>query len=173
MEIMGTQGLNVESLINNVSGDLAQNNVEDKKISKAHIRANTEKIKVKREDRIKNLIDQMKGVAGPGGCMKILRVVTGVLDFLVKPLSALTLNKLKLNLSKTLDALQDSKNQKKLLGMRIDGDQIQKALQGLKKLLGDDVETLKTQDEQGAKETERILQILDEIDLSFKSANKI
>lgn len=173
MEIMGSQGLNIESLINNVSADMSQGDLEDKKVSKASVRANTEKIHDKRQERIKNLIDQMKGVAGPGGCMKILRVVAGVLDFLVKPLSALTLNKLKLDLSKTLDALQDSKNQKKILGMRIDGEQIQKALQGLKKLLGNDMETLKTQDERGAKETERILQILDEIDSSFKSAGKI
>ena len=173
MEIMGTSGLNMESFVNNVSADVAQNDIEDKKVSKAHVRATTEKIHIKREERIKNLIDQMKGIGGAGGCFKFLRSVFKIIDFLAKPLSLLTLNKLNLSLSKTLDALKDAKNQQKILGMKINGDQIQKALEGLKKLLGNDMETLKTQDERGAKETERILQILDEIDSSFKTASKI
>ena len=173
MEMMSTSGLNMESFVNNVAGDVAKSDIEDKKISKASVRATTEKIHDQREEKIQNLMDQLKGVGGAGGCFKFLRAAFKIIDFLTKPLSVLTLNKLNLSLSTALESLKDAKNRQKILGLKINGEQIQKVLEGLKKLLGNDMETLKLQDDRGAKETERILQILDEIDGTFKAAGKI
>lgn len=172
-EVTGTQGFNVESFINNVSADMAASDIEEKKATKARIKTHTEKISDKREERIKNLQDQIKGVSSGGGCFKFLSVVFKILDFLVKPLSALTLNQLKLDLSKTLDMLKDAKNQKALLGLKINGQDILKSLQGLKKLLQDDMQKFQTQEQQGAKDTDRILKILDEIQETFGATTNV
>lgn len=173
-EITNSQSFNVESFINNVSADMAAGDIEDKKVTKAQIHVQTKKIHDKRQERIKNLQDQIRGVsAGGGACFKFLRVVFKILDFLAKPLSAITLNQLKVDLSKTLDNLKDAKVQQAMMGLKINGQDILKSLEGFKKLLGNDLETLKTQDEHSAKETERILKILDEIHSSFQAANKV
>lgn len=169
IEVTTGSGLNIESLVNHVSADFAKNDLEGKKVAMASVRVHTQKITSKRQERIKNLIDQMRGVVHQsGGCFKFLRVVFKIIDFLAKPLSLLTMNKLKMDLGKTLDMLKDSKNQQALLNVKIKGDRILKALTNLKKLLGDDMEQMKTQDEQSAKESQRVMRILNDIEETFK-----
>lgn len=173
IQFTNTVGRDIEALINKVSADFAQGDKEDKKVTKAQISSNTEKIRDKREERIENLKEQIKGVSGGGGCFKFLKAVFKIIDFLAKPLSLLTFNQLKTNLSKTLDMLQDSKNQKKLMGLKINGQDILKVLQSLKTTLSDDMETLKQQDQLSAKESQRILQIINDIEKSFGAANQV
>lgn len=174
MEVNATAGLDVDALINQVSQDYSKGDIEDKKVTKARIHVQTDKIHDKRQERIENLKDQIKGVSGgAGGCMKVLKVVFKIIDFLSKPLSLLTMNQLKVDLSKTLDQLKDAKNQQKLMGLKIDGQEILKSLQGFKTLLSNDMEQLKTEDDRSAKESQRILNILDDIENTFQATNKV
>ncbi len=165
---------NIESFIDNVAANFGKSDIEEKKVTQSSVRIHTRSLADKRQERIKNLIDQMKGAhGGGGGCFKVLKVVAKVVDFLTKPLSMITLGQLKTDLGKTLEMLQEAKNQKKVLGIKINGESILKSLQGLKKLLSEDMETLKSQDEKSAKETERILHIIDEIHNGFRTSNKV
>jgi hypothetical protein len=73
-EITPVSNFDVEAMINNVAGDMAPGDIDDKKATKASIRANTEKARDQREQRIENLQKQLKGVAAGGGaCFKALR----------------------------------------------------------------------------------------------------
>lgn len=173
VSINGSQGFDIESLINNVTADLSKGSIEDKKVTEARIKSHTEKIHDKRQERIDNLKEQMKGPPGGGGCFKFLQAVFKVFDFLMKPISALTLGKFRVELSKTLDMLKDAKYQKRLLALQANGQDILKVIQGLKKLLQDDFDSMKIQDDQGAKESQRIMQILDEIQDTFKATSQV
>lgn len=172
-EINNVGGLDVDALINNVAADFSKGDIEDKKVAEARVNIRSRHIRDKRQERIDNLKDQMKGPSGPKGCMKVLKVVFKIIDFLSKPLSLITMKQLNVDLSKALDQLQNAKNQQKLTGLKIDGQQILKSLQGFKTLLSDDMEQLKTRDAEGAKETERVLRILDDIHDTFKATNQI
>lgn len=162
--------LDVEDLVNRVASDLNRSAVEDNKATRASVRAESSIISDKRQERIENLIRQMKGLqAGGGGCVKFLRTIFRVIDFLAKPLSALTLNKLKVDLTKVLDTLKDQKNQVALNRLKIRGDEILKSLRSFKQLLGDDTELLKTQDEQQAKDARRVMEILENLHETFET----
>jgi hypothetical protein len=168
-EAIPSNGLNIESLLNTISSEFSTGDSEDKKITAARIRVNTKNVQTKRQERIDNLIKQMKGVGGASGCMKIAKVVFKAIDLLIKPLSALSLGALKMDLSKSLEMLEEAKKQGRLLGLKINGQEISKALQSFKTFLQSDMQTLKQQDEQSAKDAERIVQILDEIEQTFKT----
>lgn len=175
MEInSSTSGLDLDAMVNKISADFSKGDVEQKKTSKANIRVNTVQMRDKREKRVQNLTDQMKGVHQNGGaCFKVLRVVFKIIDILAKPLSAISMNQLKVDLSKTLEALKDAKNQKGVMVLRLKGDQLLKVIDGLKKFLSEDTDTLNKQDAQAAKESQTILKILDEIEETFKATNKL
>lgn len=173
MEITASN-FNMESLINEVSADLAKGDIEDKKITAKRIEAHTDNLRDQRQDRIKNLKDQIRGVHNNGGgCFKVFKAVFKVLDFLAKPLSLLTANTLKLNLEKTLDQLKEAKNQKGVILLQAHGQEILKVIENLKKFLGDDMETLKKTSTLSDKETTRIRQIMDEVEESFRSTQQV
>lgn len=168
-DISSTQTLNAESFIDNLAGTLSQSNAEDKKISKSQVRIYKRHMDDKRQERIKNLSDQLKGASShSGGCFKILKVVFKIVDFLTKPISLLTMNQLKVDLSKTLDMLKDAKNQKKLLGLGINEQEILKIMDSLKKTLGDNTTRLKAQEQQSHQDLETVLRILADIESTFK-----
>lgn len=165
--------LDVEALVNRVASDLNRSAVEDNKATRASVRAESSIIRDKRQERIDNLVKQMKGLKdSSGGCVKFLRTIFRVIDFLVKPLSALTLNKLKVDLTKVLDTLKEQKNQEGLTRLKIRGDEILKTIQEFKSLLGDDTESLRKQDEQSAKDTRRILEILDDLQETHQTTTR-
>ena len=168
MEI-NAQNINFESVVNEMATHLTQGDLENKKISKAEVVIHKEHLKDKREERIQNLTDQLKGASQGGGCFKVLKVVFKVVDLLMKPLSAITMNQLKTNLSQTLDALKEAKNQKRILGLNIKEQDILKALEGLKKLLNEDTDRLKTQENQSDQDVQTILRILDDIQSTFQT----
>lgn len=173
-EINSSQGFDIEAMINNVASDMAEGDIHDKKATMASIRSNTDKIRDQRLERIENLQKQLKGVASGGGaCFKGIKVVLKVIDILAKPLSLLTLGNLQTSLSKTLDMLQQAKAQGKLMGMKIDGQQIMKTLESLKTNLSEDTEQLKQQNQHSQQETEKIMSIIDEISNTFKSTNNV
>lgn len=171
--INGSHGLDLEALINNVSKDYAQSDIDDKKVTKARVQSYSGKIADKRQERLDNLKERLKGPGGGGGCFKFLKAVFKVFDFLLKPLSAITLGKFRVELSKTLDMLKNAKHQKRLLALQANGQGILKSIQGLKKLLQDDFDRIKTQDDQSAKESQKIMQILDEIQDTFKTTSQV
>ncbi len=171
--INATSSLNMEGLLNSVTSELGKGDIHDKEIGKARIISHSHRIKNKRTEYIDNLKKQMQGAVSGGGCFKFLRVVTKVFDFLLKPLSALTMGQFKVELTKTLDMLKDAKNKKALMGLNINTQQIMQAIDGLKKMFAEDSTHLDSLNEHSAKENSRIMEILDEIEKSFSTMNKI
>ncbi|MBX7148179.1 hypothetical protein K1X76_03775 [bacterium] len=167
-----TGNLDMESMLNNLAADFGKGDIEDKKASKAQISSQAHKIRDKRADYIDNLKRQMHHAVG-GGCFKFLRVVTKVFDFLLKPLSAVTMGQFKIELTKTLDMLKDAKNQQALLGLKVKSQEILKVIDSLKKMMSDDTSHLQQLDEHTNKESQRIMEILNEIEQSFSTLNKI
>lgn len=161
----------IETFLNNASAQASRSDLEGKKVTTARIKTHTEKIADKRQERIDNLKDQMKGASG-GGCLKFLKSIFKVFDLLLKPLSLLTGNQLKLELGKALEMLQKAKIQGKLAGLKIDGKEIQQVLQGIKKVLQDDIQRVEKQEELGQKQTQKILKMIEEIHEGFDSTLK-
>jgi signal transduction histidine kinase len=60
-----------------------------------------------------------------------------------------------------------------MMGIKIDGQQILKSLEGLKTMLSEDTETLKQQDQHSQQETERMMSIIDEISNTFQATNNV
>lgn len=165
--------MDIESIVNQAAASLSQSALEDQKATKAAIRAESAVIRDKRQERIDNLVKQMKGLqASPGGCVKFLRAIFRVIDFLAKPLSALTLNKLKIDLTKVLDTLKEQKNQEGLTRLKIRGDEILKTIQEFKSLLSDDTESLRSQDKQSARETKRLLEVIEDLHETYQTTTR-
>ncbi len=170
--MMAVQNLNVEGLVNQVLGGEAQSTNEDRAVDKASIKTRTQDLKEQRQDRIKNLMDQMKGVSS-GKCVGVLKTVAKIGDFLMSPLSLLSMGKLKGSLTKAVEGLDEAKKQGKLAGLQIDGQQISKTIENLKKFVQDDTQSLQQGNDQAAKESEQVLKILSNIEQSFAATNQI
>ena len=166
------QNLNVEGLVNQVMGEQLKDTAADTTVDKASIKNRTKDLKEQRQDRIKNLMDQMKGVSS-GKCVGVLKTVAKIGDFLMSPLSLLSLGKLKGSLSKAVENLDAAQKQGKLTGLKIDGQQISKVIENLKKFVQDDTQSLQQGNEQAAKESEQVLKILSSIEQSFAATNQI
>ena len=169
--IGSVKSLDLESFVNGIAADSGQGALESNRAASIRVKSRSEKIQEKREEKIQNLLGQMKGASG-GGCLKIFCGLIKVFDLLLKPLSLVTGGQLKLELGKALDALQEAKKQKTLFGLRIDGDQISKALEGLKKLLQDDFQRMESGEAAKAKDQERIMEILEELQRGLQTAQK-
>jgi len=159
---------NIDTTLNNMIDSAVFGNNEDNKIIRSNIKANKEKVHDQRQDKIQNLKDQLKGVS-QGKCFKFIRTVFKVVDLLAKPLSALSGNQLKLNLGKTMDMLADAKKQNRLMGLQIDYQQIKQVIEGIKKIITQDQSQINQNQDFSQKETERVLQILDEIDSAMQT----
>ena len=171
--VSSANALDVEALINRVASDMSQGAIEDNKATGAIVRAETSVIRSKRQERIDNLVEQMRGMAtGGGACYKFTRFLFKVVDFLAKPLSALTLNKLKVDLTKILETLKEQKGEQGLTRLKIRGDEILKTIQEFKSLLGDDTETLRKDEEQNAKETRRVMEILEDLHETYLTTTR-
>lgn len=158
----------LDSIINSITYDVSTSASEDNKISRSNLKADKEKMHDERQKKIANLADQMKGVS-QGKCFKFIKVVFKIVDLLAKPLSAITGNQLKLNLTKTLQILQEAKKNGKLMGLQINAEQISKVIENVKKHLSTDMSQLKETEIHSNNESKRIMQILDEIDKTFKA----
>ena len=148
---------------------MAESSVEDKKNIESKIKIDSKKVREKRQEKIDNLTEQMKQVTHKsGGCLKIVKVVFKIVDFIMKPLSLMSMGKVNVELSKTLEMLEEAKKQGKILGLKIDGEAIFKALDEVKKFLQQDYENLKTTQVQEGKEMQRMMRILDEIHETYR-----
>ncbi len=158
----------VETILNDIMGEVTLQSGEEKKITSSQIKMRKQKLSDQREARIENLKEQAKEIS-TGKCFKFIKVIFKSVDLLAKPLSLITGNKLKLNFAKLLDNLAEAKKQGHLLGLKIDGEQITKFIDDIKKHLGMDLDSVKDLEAHDEKETQRIMQILDEIDQTFKA----
>lgn len=161
--------MNIETFINNTMIQLQESNNEDQKILKDGIKVKTKAIGEQRKDRIKNLEDQMKSFNKSGACFKAIRASFAMIDFLAKPLSLITFNKLNLRLTQTLDALQKVKAQGKKLGLEIKGMDITQTLEQFKKLLSTDIQKLGEKEAQISKEANKTLQIIEDLEKTLQS----
>lgn len=169
MNVTNTKGMDIESFINSVTANFAQGSLEDKKAIENKVKVDTKKVKEKRQEKIDNLLDQMKKVSHKSeGCFKVIKVVFKMIDFIMKPLSLMSMGKVNVELSKTLDMLQEAKKQGKILGLKIDGESIMKALDDLKKFLQQDYDNLKTTQVREGKEMQKMMRILDEIHETYQ-----
>lgn len=166
------QNLNVEGLINQVSADLLKSSSETTQANKVSIQKHTQELKDKRQDRIQNLMDQMKGVAS-GKCVNFVKSIAKVTDFLTAPISALSMGKLNLSLSQAVEGLDEAKKQGKLAGLQINGQKISKVIENLKKFVQDDTQSLQDNDAQINKEAKQLMKILSDIDETYTAANFI
>lgn len=170
-QIAPAQSLDIDSLINNLQVDANKSEIETNKASSAKIRTQAEKIKEKRQEQLDNIKERMKGASG-GGCLKFLKTIFKVFDLLLKPLSAITAGQLKLELGKVFERLEKAKANGKLLGLQINGEEIQGALQDLKKIFEQDTQRYQNQEELSHQQNQRIITIIEEVHDSFnKSVN--
>lgn len=172
--ILPTTGtMDNEAVINQMSVDLGQGNIEDKKVAEARIHTHSQRIHDKRQERIENLKEQMRGVSGGGACFKFLRSTFKVFDIFLKPITALSFGKLNLELGRAMDVLKQAKDNKALLGLKIKGQQAQAIIQNLKKMFEDDLQSLDLTNEQSTQEADRILRIMENLEDSFVSTNGV
>ncbi len=166
--IASLNALDMEGLINTLSSEASASAQEDRKVTGSRVHAQSERIQEKRQERLDNLQEQLKG-ASKGGCLKFLVAIFKVFDILTKPLSAITGGQLKLELGKVFEQLQKSKATQRLVGLQVNGEEIQKALAGLKKFLQEDIHRMKDNEAFKTQETRQILKIIDEIQDSFRT----
>ena len=164
--------LDIEGLMNAISADAGVSAREDQKVTGSRLKVQTERIQEKRRERLDNLREQMEGAAKSGGCLKFFKAIFKVFDILTKPLSAITGGQLKLELGKIFEQLQKAKETGRLEGLKIDGQELQAALQGLKKFLQEDTQRVKETEEIHSKTDVQILNMLDEIHDSFRAGNR-
>ncbi|HLD44740.1 MAG TPA: hypothetical protein VJC18_04840 [bacterium] len=169
-----TNSIDIEGLANNVMNDLSDGDINDKKVIKACIQSERNALKTKRAERIKNLEEQLRGVAGGGGkCIKILKPIAKVLDFISKPLSLLSLGKLDIGLGSALKNIEEAKKQGKLTGLKIDEQGIMRAIEGVKKYLTDNVASLDSQEQSVQQQVNTILKMLDDIGNSVHQVGNV
>lgn len=166
------QNLNVEGLINQASADLLKSSAETAQVDKVSVKKHTQELKDKRQDRIQNLMDQMKGVAS-GKCLGFVKAIAKVGDFLLSPVSALSMGKLNGALTKAVENLDEAKKQGKLAGIQINGQKISKMIENLKKFVQDDTQSLQENDTRTNKEAQQLMKILSDIDETYTAANVI
>ncbi|MBU0505923.1 MAG: hypothetical protein ABII18_07655 [bacterium] len=172
MNVANLSTIDIEGLINQVAHDFNEGQTEDKKITQQGIKANHRVLKDQREERIKNLAEQLRGVSG-GKCIKFLRPLAKVLDVITKPLNILSLGKLNLGLSDILNNIEAAKKQGKLSGLKINEQVIMKAIEGVKKHLSESVDDLAVSEQQANKQVTNIMKTLDEIEDCFSLGEKI
>ncbi len=163
--------LDIEAFLNKNAAELTKSSGEDKKITQARIQSRSSSIQDKRQERIEQLQEQIKG-AHPRACPQFLVNLTKIFDTLLKPLSALTLGKLNLELSKSLEMLLDAKGEVRFQGLQIQGKEMQNVIEELKKFLQGDIEHLESTESFQNNSEQNILDILDQIHQSFENVSK-
>ena len=159
----------MQDLLNGVQLELSKSHNEQKKVTAAAIRAESHIMEDKREERIKNLMKQAQGVqANSGPCFKIVKVLAMVMDFVMAPITMSSMKGFSMQLTQCLKNLEEAKKQGKILGLQINGQQIDKMLTDLKSLFQGDTSRLKEQESQHLQEMERIMTLLEEIHVSLE-----
>ncbi len=162
------QNIDADALLTHLMAEAAQGDREGIKASSSRIRSHSEKIQDKRQEQLDNINEQLKK-AGGNGCISILKSVFKVFDLLLKPLSKMTGGVLKLELGNSLEMLQQAKTSGRLTGLQINEKELQNAIASIKKLLQDDMEQLKTYQSDQHEENQKIIEILDTVQDSFKT----
>jgi len=163
-----SNNFDINSFLDNVMADAKQGASEDNKVTSARIKVHSDKIQDKRKEQIENLMEQMKD-ASSGGCLKFLKSVFKIFDILLKPLSAITAGKLKLEIGAALEKLQDAKKLQHKIGLQIDESKISKALGNLKRMLQEDFQNMEVETQIDHKETQKIIQMIEEVQEGFRS----
>lgn len=161
-------GPSIDSIINNMGSSAYIGINEDNKINKSSLKVAREKVKDQREEKIQNLKDQLKGVS-QGKCFKAIRCIFKVVDLLAKPISMITGNQIKLQLTKMMDTLAEAKKQGRMASLNIDYQKISQFIESLKKTISSDQQSIKNNLSIQQDDTNRILKILDEIDSTMKT----
>jgi hypothetical protein len=172
MNVANLNTIDIEGLINQLAHDFSKGQTEDNKVTQQSIKANHKILDNQREEKIKNLAEQLRGVSG-GKCIKFLRPLAKVIDVITKPLNILSLGKLNLGLSDILNNIEAAKKQGKLSGLKINEQVIMKAIEGVKKHLSENVDGLAVSEQQANKQVNNIMKTLDEIEDCFSLGEEI
>ncbi len=164
--------LDMEAFLNKSAAQLTKSSSEDKKITQARIKSHSSNIQDKRQERIEQLQEQIKG-SHPRACPQFLVSLTKIFDTLLKPISALTLGKLNLELSKSLEMLLDAKGEIHFQALQIEGKEMQNAIEELKKFLQEDLNHLESTENSQNNNARSILETLDQIHQGFETSSKV
>ncbi len=166
--------INSENFVNNIAKLVGTEGIEDRKITDTKLKSDHQKIRDNRKDRIENLKQQMKGPDQSGGkCLGALKVFTSIIDFMMKPISMLTMNQLKTDLTKALTNIQKLKEQGQMVKLQINSQKLSKTVDNLKSMLNEHLTEKKDLEAHQKKDTQRILQIIDQLHEGYKSTNRI
>lgn len=178
-------------VVNESFQEILRAEAEDRKISKSTIRDRERELHQYREERIKNLEQRLKMLAGGRkGCYKYLKVITIVVGALAAPFTggtslagataitmALTIAQAALSVASAitggLEKLKNALHQKKIMLKQSEGEQILALIEETNKWMEDEKAQLSQGQERKRASLEEQSQTLKELDNSFRGIIKI